>query len=1587
MMINTKSFFYLIFIPSTFGWPQINLERTDWTYDIEKYNNLQHDCLLVASTTEFVFNARQVIAYCLTESSPKWNIRPNTVNQNVTFAELYHQGVIWKQLYLWSAPLDTIERYQIYLSQREISMDNDVFYNCTSPRFGPQCQYSFDIPGLNYSSVFELVHKFYIKPYDPETITCYIDIECDLGSAARCLDWTDVCDGVVDCLNDQIDEKHCWQMSVNECQEQEFRCGDGQCIPMEFSKDNEYIFDCLDKSDLGKLTNQMGFFPYTSIPSFYTEDIKCSRDSPQKETDPTSSCVHKRRELLMKLMVLESPNSITSDCWSLLRCHLKIFSTFDSMCKGINYNNKSIELINKTCPDLLFIDTVLSLFGHVHFVYEKEFILNSTDNIKPHYICYDNRLCDGFYSNRTILSFNDRTCRRPEDFPLQFDHDISMTSYRRLLSEQLYHCNTIFYHDLSICNHPMMYKCKNSSKCISHRQLCDNKNDCDYKDDEQCLIVNGICSVADSPMLFKCMSINRCVPMNRVANNIYRGGTGMPSIQCDVGSIDISNFGERINFAGLCDGEVHIGPIVIDNKNETDETECTHWSCHNYYTECDGVWNCANGADEAHCYGKFSYECPLYHHICISPVTYNLTCLPFEKANDGIIDCLGATDEPAVCRRGLQELTTRYFHCKNDSSPKCITEGWCLKSKRCMHKDEEPLCDKARISDNSVCDCQRESSSAINTFFCSRFCPKASKRTFKLSESMRFPKELAVQQSKDSIYEHPFGTVSFLQTIHGYNQRCHRGIPLRIWLDHKNNLSKEGCLCPPSYYGEICQYQNQRVSLTVRFRAFSDSRRTLFIILFSLIDIDDNERHIESYEQHTYLYSKHCSIKYNVYLLYPTRPKNPRKNYSIHIDVYEKISLSYRGSFFLPIPFSFLPVNRIAVQMNILPKHQITKNCFIDSCLHGQCVEYMNEKTIQSFCRCEQGWYGKFCNISRVCQCSSNSICAGVSRSNQSICICPMNRWGNRCLLENNVCQPSDQSDICLNGGQCIADDEKLMIDDQIICICRKGYDGKRCENRVNQLILSFHKKIDLPQAMIVHFIFIPTNMNEIFTNGSTVQAIFPYQSTTSVYWPNKYHISFVQLRNNYYLILVQHQYNTTAIVHRQIHPSDRCKHLSEVLDKHIVQLYLVRRMKYYQIPCQKYAPHLQCFYDQDYFCFCYSSAYQRLANCFPFKSIIQHDCYGYSICENNARCIQDSSMCPKSTICVCPDCYHGTRCQFSSHLFGLSLDGIIGFHIQPFVSFTSQTSVVKISLCLTIIIILLGVANSILSWITFQDEESRKNGCGYYLLASSFVILLTMLVFGVKVIILLVSQMTYISNELFLKIQCHTLDFFIRLGLTMDQYLNACVAVERLFTVIKGVNFDQKKSKRVAKYTVVFLLIGIATTNLHDPIHRRLIHDNNEDDVEMEKRIWCVVNYSSAVRTYSLIINLIHFSAPFMLNLISALLIIKMTAMQRTTVRTTESYRDLLLTQFRELKHLLIAPIVLIILALPRFILSFISNCMKSTNDVWLPLMGYFISFIPPMFTLVLFIVPSEHYRKQFTKSVKTLRTTVASKILLKQN
>src|SRR6185503_5197054 len=103
------------------------------------------------------------------------------------------------------------------------------------------------------------------------------------------------------------------------------------------------------------------------------------------------------------------------------------------------------------------------------------------------------------------------------------------------------------------------------------------------------------------------------------------------------------------------------------------------------------------------------------------------------------------------------------------------------------------------------------------------------------------------------------------------------------------------------------------------------------------------------------------------------------------------------------------------------------------------------------------------------------------------------------------------------------------------------------------------------------------------------------------------------------------------------------------------------------------------------------------------------------------------------------------------------------------------------------------------------------------------------------------------------------------------------------------------------------------------------------------------------------------HFIIPFSLNFISAISIIIITARQRASIKKESTFKKHLREQSYHHKHLILSSILLVILSLPRLIISFLPNCMKSPKEYKLFLAGYFISFIPPLLHFFIFVLTSE--------------------------
>lgn len=254
-----------------------NLYNTDLMSTHFSHHCFYYTIIKQYTLDEKKYESRQTIEYCIRPiSNEKKTIMTNgSISSISTFDQLKRKNVSVRNLLDWSTPIDLIERYQYYL-QTDDPLMMEEFYNCSSPWFGPFCQYRFYLNG-SFSSI---VTETLILKREPESLfqsnfTCYVHLKCIRGPWPICLDWREICDGKIDCLDGGEDKKHCHELETNQCAENEYQCRNGMCINEVFLLDSYpslYSPECLDGSDEVRRKRHKGCF---TEPSFECEDTTC----------------------------------------------------------------------------------------------------------------------------------------------------------------------------------------------------------------------------------------------------------------------------------------------------------------------------------------------------------------------------------------------------------------------------------------------------------------------------------------------------------------------------------------------------------------------------------------------------------------------------------------------------------------------------------------------------------------------------------------------------------------------------------------------------------------------------------------------------------------------------------------------------------------------------------------------------------------------------------------------------------------------------------------------------------------------------------------------------------------------------------------------------------------------------------------------------------------------------------------------------------------------------------------------------------------------------------------------------------------
>jgi hypothetical protein len=166
--------------------------------------------------------------------------------QTKYFVDLLKDGIRPFEVLQWSSSVEKADEYAaIYYSNYSSleSVDQQRFLcRCMHAGvFGKHCEYqsTHESDSFEISHNLQVINRYALLVYHQifGDILCYTTLSCNWG--LLCLDWRDICDGEQQC-KDGWDEENCDKLEFNECEEDEYRCNNGMCIPEEYWLDGEY---------------------------------------------------------------------------------------------------------------------------------------------------------------------------------------------------------------------------------------------------------------------------------------------------------------------------------------------------------------------------------------------------------------------------------------------------------------------------------------------------------------------------------------------------------------------------------------------------------------------------------------------------------------------------------------------------------------------------------------------------------------------------------------------------------------------------------------------------------------------------------------------------------------------------------------------------------------------------------------------------------------------------------------------------------------------------------------------------------------------------------------------------------------------------------------------------------------------------------------------------------------------------------------------------------------------------------------------------------------------------------------------------
>jgi hypothetical protein len=224
--------------------PLLSHQQGIYVFNTEDNDGIEYyDCVIL-----------DTIPYCRRPSSPI-----NLHRDKETFVCRYG-GKIWtfetlrrgnrtsnQVIHEFRSSIEKGEEYALYLSDH---VNASSLCQCSKSIFGKNCEYK--LVSERQTVTFNEIRRWQNDQKQKNRLQmqvyqknlCYITLTCDYG--LLCLDWRDICDGKQQCMNG-TDEESCDLLEFNECEDDEYRCSNGMCIPESYFLDGKTTFDIRER--------------------------------------------------------------------------------------------------------------------------------------------------------------------------------------------------------------------------------------------------------------------------------------------------------------------------------------------------------------------------------------------------------------------------------------------------------------------------------------------------------------------------------------------------------------------------------------------------------------------------------------------------------------------------------------------------------------------------------------------------------------------------------------------------------------------------------------------------------------------------------------------------------------------------------------------------------------------------------------------------------------------------------------------------------------------------------------------------------------------------------------------------------------------------------------------------------------------------------------------------------------------------------------------------------------------------------------------------------------------------------------------